>query len=133
MLNVYEVRELQLHDADSGNCTMWKAVGVQEPDTMITAQDYPYKWLYLWHEISISCPRADDLFEQNKTLELGEEAAWDSKKLSEVHTLQSLYLPACEMLQQIDGVGFYNDNEVDAETIQCMSRYEEEAEPYYFW
>lgn len=134
MLNVSEVRELQMFDVEGDGCTIWKALGSNQPDTALVEQGQIYKWLYLWHEVSISCPEADEMFEQNKSIELGEETSWDSKKLQDVNTVQSLYLPACEMLKQMDSVGFYNDNEIDAESNHSASVTEQlpDAE-YFFW
>jgi hypothetical protein len=135
MLNVSEVRELQMFDTPGDGCIIWKAVGCVAPDSSLTTQQgNRYKWFYLWHEVSISCPKADEMFEQNNSVELGEETSWDSKKLSEIHAAQSLCLPACAMLKQMDGVGFYNDNNIDVEHILGASEAQQEPPvPYFFW
>ena len=130
MLNVSEVRELQMFDTEGEVCTIWKAVGCPEPDTLLSLG---YKMFYIWHEVSISCPEADAMFEQDKDIELGEEASWDTKKLSEIHTIQALYLPACEMLKRMDGIGFYNDNGMDARAVQSAYEVEKQPAEYYFW
>lgn len=71
------------------------------------------------------------MFKQN--LVLGEEPSWTPEKLSEVNAAQSMYLPACEMLKQMDGVGFYNDNEVDVKAAERQEPSEPESGPYFFW
>lgn len=97
--------------------------------------DLKYKRLFIWHEVSISCPKADEMFQQNKTLELGEETSWTVEKLSKVEAVQSMYLPACEILKKMDGVGCYNDNEIDARASQSSvsSAEAEPPAPYFFW
>lgn len=136
-LNISEVRELQMFDVPGDGCTIWKAIASTQSHTKILDpfQGQKYNMLYLWHEASISCPEADEIFEQNKNIELGEEARWNSKDLTDIGAMQCLYQPACEMLKQMDGVGFYNDNEIDAEAVLRASRTQSQAEkkPYYFW
>ena len=138
MLNISEVRELQMFDVPGDDCIIWKAVGSTEPYTSIIDpfQGQKYNMLFLWHEVGISCPEADEMFDENKKIELGEEASWNPRKLAEINALQSLYRPACEMLKQMDGVGFYNDNEIDAEAVlraAAGSQREAEKKAYYFW
>ena len=130
MLNISEVRELQMFDSLGEGCTVWKIMGCTETDTQLLTEGH--KWFYIWHEVSISCPDADKLFEQNKIVELGEEAPWDFEKLSNINAIQSLYIPACEMLKQMDGVGFYNDNGAEASSARNAQRFKKET-PYYFW
>src|SRR5271170_4370905 len=81
ILAVSEIRELQMFDAQGDGCTIWKAVGSLEPHTLLVQQGQNQKWLYLWHEINISCPKADEMFQLNKSIELGEEAPWTPEKL----------------------------------------------------
>lgn len=118
------------------DCTIWKAVATSEPSTKLEylGTGLSYKWNYLWHEVSISCPKADHILEQNKTLELGEETSWTPEKLSAVDALPSLYLPACEMVKQMDGVGFSNNNEMPIQATPAPSLAEFQApQEYYFW
>ena len=68
-----------------------------------------------WYEISVSSARADELFEQNKWLELGEEASWTTESLSTANVAQAMYLPACEMIKKMDGVGYWNENGTDVD------------------
>jgi hypothetical protein len=69
--------------------------------------------LDFWHEASISSAKANELFAQNESLELGDEASWTVEDLSRINASQAMYMPACEMLRKMDGVGLYNDNGVD--------------------
>ena len=46
-------------------------------------------------------------------MELGAEAAWTPADLFEAGVIDSMLVPACEMLKQMDGVGFYNENGID--------------------
>ena len=135
LLAVSEVRELQIEFVGGESCTIWKAVGCLDPSMMLAQEGYQYKWLYLWHEVSISCPKANEMFEQNKSIELGDEAPWTPETLSNIDAVQSMYLPACEMLKQMDGVGFYNDNAIDTQPVQssAAAAETEPPQPYYFW
>ncbi|KAH8674739.1 hypothetical protein BGZ60DRAFT_557090 [Tricladium varicosporioides] len=72
-------------------------------------------WMSTWYEVNISSLTANQLFKQNETLELGNEAAWTIEDISKLNAAQDLYLPACEMLKQMDGIGYHNDNGMDLE------------------
>lgn len=62
-----------------------------------------------WHEVSITSVAMDHLLQQNMNLELGEEVPWTISDL-EVKKISNTFIkPACAMLAQMDGVGFYND------------------------
>lgn len=63
-----------------------------------------------WFEFSVLSTSIEEALRLNKSLEIGEEARWDEKKTFDDETLQTLYVPACQMLKKIDGVGFHNDN-----------------------
>lgn len=132
ILNVSEVHELQMEEAVGDNRMIYKWFGSSDPSVWLAA--FGYKHFFLWHEVSISCPSADEIFEQNKTLELGEEASWTAERLSAVGAVSSLYRPACQMVKQMDGVGFYNNNEMSVQTDPSYSFAETvTAPPYYFW
>jgi hypothetical protein len=132
LLNVAEVRELQMDEASGDSCMIYKWFGSLDPSTWLA--DFGYKHLFLWHEVSISCPMADEILEQNKTLELGEEAFWTPEMLLNVDAVPSIYLPACIMVKQMDGIGFYNNNEMTVQTAQSSSvAGTETAPPWYFW
>ncbi|THV51558.1 hypothetical protein BGAL_0107g00310 [Botrytis galanthina] len=64
-----------------------------------------------WQEISITSVAMDKLLQQNMTLELGEEVQWTVQDLAAKKVSNTLIKPACTMLAQMDGVGFYNDGQ----------------------
>ena len=132
ILNVSEVRELQMEEAVGDHCMIYKWFGSLDPSMWLTG--FGYKHLFLWHEVNISCPKADKIFEENKTLALGEVASWTSETVATVDAVQSLCIPACEMLKQMDGIGFYNNNEISIQPARNSSTTQAEtAPPYYFW
>ncbi|EPE31588.1 hypothetical protein GLAREA_12344 [Glarea lozoyensis ATCC 20868] len=63
---------------------------------------------YRWFTASIESVRGNELLVQNKKLELGEEAGWTPETFADV--LPDLSIPACQMLKQMDHVGYYNEN-----------------------
>jgi hypothetical protein len=73
----------------------------------------PCEKLGKWYEVSISCDKLNDVLEQNEKLELGEETRWEAKDLLDTDVARSLYLPACEMLKKMDGIGQHNHNGLD--------------------
>ncbi|KAF8854467.1 hypothetical protein BDZ45DRAFT_693398 [Acephala macrosclerotiorum] len=79
----------------------------------------PTEKLRQWWEASISSTDADQVLEENKTLELGDEPGWTAETLSKVHVASALYLPACEMLKKMDGVGFLNRNGIERAVVEA--------------
>ncbi|RDW60219.1 hypothetical protein BP5796_11825 [Coleophoma crateriformis] len=63
-----------------------------------------------WHEVSISSAVADKAFQQNLKLELGEEAGWTVALLENKDVASDILTPALNMIKQIDGVGYWNNN-----------------------
>ncbi len=61
----------------------------------------------------MSCAELDTFLEENKKLELGEEAGWTPEGLSKVDAAKSIYLPAIAMLKEMDGLGQNNHNGSD--------------------
>ncbi|KAI9647347.1 hypothetical protein NHQ30_003732 [Ciborinia camelliae] len=64
-----------------------------------------------WHEASITSVSMDNLLQQNTNLELGEEVSWTVPDLEVKKVSNTFIKPACDMLVQMDGVGFYNDSQ----------------------
>ncbi|EDN96761.1 hypothetical protein SS1G_01687 [Sclerotinia sclerotiorum 1980 UF-70] len=64
-----------------------------------------------WQEVSITSVPMNNLLQQNMKLELGEEVQWTIQDLAEKNVSNSFIKPACTMLVQMDGVGFYNDGQ----------------------
>ncbi|PQE24120.1 hypothetical protein CJF31_00002324 [Rutstroemia sp. NJR-2017a BVV2] len=63
-----------------------------------------------WFEISLTSVMMDEFLKENPSLQLGQESRWRLKDLITNKVSESLIRPACEMLTQMDGVGFYNNN-----------------------
>lgn len=91
--------------------------------------------LHSWHEASISSFKADEQLKQNKTLELGDEATWTPETLEKMGTAKSLYLPACEMVKQMDGIGYHNDNGINPQEFQSFMKGNQTPSPqaYQWW
>ncbi|KAH6670732.1 hypothetical protein B0J14DRAFT_102216 [Halenospora varia] len=85
-----------------------------------------------WYEVSISSVKADELFKQNEILELGDEAGWSPESISKLNAAQALYLPACEMLKQMDGIGYHSDNGLNLEKAVDALKEAEQEQPVDF-
>lgn len=64
-----------------------------------------------WQEVSITSVAMNNLLEQNTNLELGEEVSWTVQDLEARKISNTFIKPACIMLAQMDGVGFYNNGQ----------------------
>jgi hypothetical protein len=73
----------------------------------------PCEKLGKWYGLSISSAQLNEMLEENENLELGEEARWETRDLLDADVAQSIYLPACEMLKKMDGIGQHNHNGLD--------------------
>jgi len=82
-----------------------------------------------WHEVNISSARAEEVLKANTELELGEEASWD---LSKIKAAEHIYLPALEMLKQMDGIGWWNENGIDIRN-RPLPPPQQPQQPYVFW
>jgi hypothetical protein len=84
-----------------------------------------------WFTASIESVRGKEILAQNADLELGDEAGWTPETFAKADILGDLYIPACQMLKQIDGVGYHNNNGVQRTFRQPKT---EPKEPEYrFW
>ncbi|PQE07049.1 hypothetical protein CJF30_00009472 [Rutstroemia sp. NJR-2017a BBW] len=63
-----------------------------------------------WFEVSLTSVMMDEFLKENTQLQLGQETKWRLKDLITNKVSDSLIRPACAMLTQMDGVGFYNNN-----------------------
>jgi hypothetical protein len=79
--------------------------------TEYTAKSKP-GCLHSWYEVGIWSTVALEVFKENQSLEIGEEASWTTEKLENAGVFSALYLTACKIIKRIDGIGFYNDNGV---------------------
>ncbi|EKD19022.1 uncharacterized protein L3040_006516 [Drepanopeziza brunnea f. sp. 'multigermtubi'] len=73
----------------------------------------PIEKLNTWYTASVSNPELDAVLAQNQSLELGDEAGWTPEEIANLEALQSMYIPAIEMLTQMDGVGRSSHNGSD--------------------
>lgn len=90
--------------------------------------------LNCYYEASITSACADDqVFKQNKNIELGEVGNWTEKDLTNIDTVQAMFRPACEMIKQMDSVGQENDNEVIVTAASLGPQLYERPAPYVFW
>jgi hypothetical protein len=65
----------------------------------------------LWYEVSVVSTEAETIFEENKSLKLGEITQWTVETLRERNVLNGIYEPALHMIKQMDRVG---GNEYDS-------------------
>ncbi|KAI1744061.1 hypothetical protein F4680DRAFT_469504 [Xylaria scruposa] len=64
----------------------------------------------VWYEAILKSDTLSKAFEQNETLELGDEAEWVSEDLLKSGAVESLIQKAADMVRNMDGVGYWNDN-----------------------
>jgi hypothetical protein len=127
ILRISEVRAL---DVDSICPFLGSTFQIYKAESPPGNQNEPEN-LNIWYEASVSSAKAEELLKQNTTLELGDEAEWTPEKLEELDAASAMYIPACEMVKQMDGVGLHNDNGIDlqeASTEQACP-----PKPYVFW
>jgi hypothetical protein len=93
----------------------------------------PCEKLGEWFEVSMSSTQLDDILEQNEKLGLGEEAEWTPEEISDLDIAKSIYLPALEMLKQMDGVGQYNHNGIDIRGTDATTRVPQKAKELEPW
>lgn len=77
-----------------------------------TAPRSPLEKLNMWYEVSISSTGIDELLEKNKFLEIGHTVEWTLEDLQKLNGSIQMLQPACQMLVQMNGVGFYNSNDI---------------------
>jgi hypothetical protein len=64
----------------------------------------------MWIEISISSAVAEEVFQQNQKLKIGEQTAWKVDDLLKKAVPSFIYFSACALVRRMDGIGFDNDN-----------------------
>ncbi|KAI3332179.1 hypothetical protein HD806DRAFT_479730 [Xylariaceae sp. AK1471] len=63
-----------------------------------------------WYEACLKSDTISTALEENKELELGDEVSWTANELLECGAVDELVLKAAEMVEKLDGVGYWNDN-----------------------
>ncbi|PMD26780.1 hypothetical protein NA56DRAFT_654562 [Hyaloscypha hepaticicola] len=99
----------------------------------VPADCKPCEKLGEWFEVSISSTHLNGFLEQNEKLVLGEEAKWTPEEISDLDVAKSIYLPALEMLKQMDGVGQYNHNCLDIRRMDAKTQVPQKAKELEPW
>ena len=94
--------------------------GVHFKLSPVPASCKPCEKLGEWFEVSMSSAQLNGILEQNEKLGLGEEAKWTPEEVSDLDIAKSIYLPALEMLKQMDGIGQYNNNGVELKAAEVV-------------
>ncbi|KAI0537972.1 hypothetical protein GGR58DRAFT_526756 [Xylaria digitata] len=63
-----------------------------------------------WYEANLKSDTFSNAFKQNEWLEFGDEVGWKSEELLESGAVEKLIRKAADMVKNMDGVGFWNDN-----------------------
>ncbi|RYP49966.1 hypothetical protein DL768_004401 [Monosporascus sp. mg162] len=63
-----------------------------------------------WIEASIHSNMVAEAFEENESLEVGDEAKWSAEELSESGVFDDLIRTATQTVKQMDGVGYWSNN-----------------------
>lgn len=74
-----------------------------------------------WFEVSTSSRMLNSYLKKHEMLELGEVVYSNAVSPESRSIARSLYIPACWMLERMDGVGFYNDNGFDVRRPTTIS------------
>ncbi|RYP16787.1 hypothetical protein DL765_004900 [Monosporascus sp. GIB2] len=85
----------------------------------------------MWIEASIHSNMVAEAFEENESLEVGDEAKWSAEELSESGVFDDLIRTATQMVKQMDGVGYWSNNNQDSLTHGRPPRSDREASRQY--
>jgi hypothetical protein len=107
--------------------------GVHFKLSPVPASCKPCEKLGEWFEVSMSSAQLNGILEQNEKLGLGEEAKWTPEEVSDLDIAKSIYLPALEMLKQMDGVGQYNHNGIDIRGTDATTHIPQKAKEFEPW
>lgn len=64
----------------------------------------------MWFEASIQSNAMISAFQENKTLELGDETEWSFETLRNARAFEDLVTAASDTVKQMDGVGYWSEN-----------------------
>lgn len=84
----------------------------------------PHVKLNTWQEAAIISTRINDLVAANEKLELGDRAGWTQVDMND--TVMDMCSPAFELLKQMDGVGWEDENGVQIAAQSSTSEYTSE-------
>ncbi|KAI1435699.1 hypothetical protein GGR50DRAFT_686897 [Xylaria sp. CBS 124048] len=65
----------------------------------------------VWYEAFLKSDTLSNAFKQNKKMELGNEATWTADELLKSGSVDHLVRKAAKMVEKMDGIGFWNDNQ----------------------
>lgn len=63
-----------------------------------------------WFEVSLVSTTAEEAFQQNKGLELGQRASWTPEMLEEGGAFEDICFPALCLISKMDNIGSSNNN-----------------------
>ncbi len=142
-VRVHRISRYKSNDAKSilkiSNLNLLDILMLSTPDgiyfklSRVPSDCKPCEKLGEWFEVSISSAQLDGILEQNKKLVLGEEAEWTPEEVSDLDIAKSIYLPALEMLKQMDGVGQYNHNGIDIRSMNATTQVPPKAKELEPW
>ncbi|KAG9234337.1 hypothetical protein BJ875DRAFT_376675 [Amylocarpus encephaloides] len=127
ILKLTEVLELDTHwkSIEDKGIVVWRARYSKVQGPKISNR---------WFTAAIESVQAKEFLHQNENLELGDEAGWTPYSFEQAKVVESLMLPACEMLKHMDGIGYHNSNGIarlaPAPTPSASTA---PSKPYYFW
>lgn len=64
----------------------------------------------VWYETTLKSDTFSAAFKQNEELELGNEVKWTPEELLKRGVVEGLVRKAANMVKNMDGVGYWNDN-----------------------
>ncbi|RYP25655.1 hypothetical protein DL767_008295 [Monosporascus sp. MG133] len=85
----------------------------------------------MWIEASIHSNMVAEAFEENESLEVGDEAKWSAEELSESGVFDDLIRTATQTVKQMDGVGYWSNNRQNSLTHGRPPRSDREASRLY--
>ncbi|RYP67721.1 hypothetical protein DL770_008559 [Monosporascus sp. CRB-9-2] len=85
----------------------------------------------MWIEASIHSNMVSEAFEENESLEVGDEAKWSAEELSESGVFDDLIRTATQTVKQMDGVGYWSNNRQNSLTHGRPPRSDREASRLY--
>ncbi|CAD6505513.1 BgTH12-01003 [Blumeria graminis f. sp. triticale] len=130
ILQIVEVRclDVSLRDSPQTESVIYHAVSSN------TKRENNDQSLGLWFEVSIGCRELNDYLSQNQKLELGDLVNWTPESLDLLSLDQYMFIPACKILEKLDGVGSLNDNNYNNKRLN-LTRQDNLllAEPASYW
>ncbi|KAK4136680.1 hypothetical protein BT67DRAFT_454463 [Trichocladium antarcticum] len=111
-LEITEVEQLEVRSCSEGAYSDedWEASSARPWTPREIQQRRSKGEVPRWYEAAVVSPAAEDLFQQNLSLGLGDKTGWDVGTLRERGILRGVYGPALQMVREMDHVGRSDDN-----------------------